>query len=86
MTAARMRSLFVAAAFLATPVQATPLIRRASVGAGRVQGADATFTGAISSDGRYVVFGSLASNLVGDGLGGGIFLRDRLSGTTERSP
>jgi Tol biopolymer transport system component len=40
----------------------------------------------ISDDGRYVAFGSDASNLVsGDtNYGGDIFVRDRLTGTTER--
>ena len=42
--------------------------------------------GRISADGRYVVFGSLASNLVpGDeNLVDDVFLRDRMLGTTER--
>ncbi|WP_386067870.1 hypothetical protein ACFJIW_24110 [Tahibacter sp. UC22_41] len=42
--------------------------------------------GAISADGRYVVFSSLAGNLVpGDNNGvADVFLRDRMSGTTTR--
>jgi Tol biopolymer transport system component len=43
--------------------------------------------GAVSDDGRYVAFGSGATNLVdGDanGAGGDTFLRDRVSGTTTR--
>ena len=86
MNASRIRSLFLAGVFLATSVQATPLIRRASVGANRVQGSDASPIGAMSSDGRYVAFASSAPNLTGDGLGGGDFLRDRLNGTIERIP
>jgi len=41
---------------------------------------------AISADGRYVVFESFASNLVGGDTNGArdIFLRDRQTGTTER--
>jgi Tol biopolymer transport system component len=42
---------------------------------------------AISDDGRYVAFGSSATNLVdGDanGVGGDVYLRDRASGTTTR--
>jgi Tol biopolymer transport system component len=41
---------------------------------------------AISADGRYVAFTSRASNLVPEDLNAGIdvFVRDRLSGTTER--
>lgn len=38
---------------------------------------------ALSADGRYVTFASLASNLAPDGVGG-LFVRDRLLGTTER--
>lgn len=40
----------------------------------------------ISGDGRYVVFGSIASNLVANDTNGwdDIFLRDRVAGTTER--
>jgi len=41
----------------------------------------------ISADGRYVAFGSRAKNLVPAdawGLRGGVFVRDRVDGTTER--
>jgi Tol biopolymer transport system component len=40
----------------------------------------------MSTDGRYVVFGSFASNLVANDTNGfdDIFLRDRVAGTTER--
>jgi Tol biopolymer transport system component len=40
----------------------------------------------ISNDGRYVMFGSFASNLVANDTNGfdDIFLRDRVAGTTER--
>lgn len=40
----------------------------------------------ISADGRYVVFGSFATNLVPNDTNGmdDIFLRDRIAGTTER--
>lgn len=42
----------------------------------------------ISSDGRYVVFASYASNLSTDGVppGGYLFIHDRVTGTTERLP
>jgi subtilisin family serine protease/Tol biopolymer transport system component len=42
---------------------------------------------AISADGRYVAFASLARNLVpGDpNVAGGVFVRDRVTGTTERA-
>lgn len=39
---------------------------------------------AISADGRYVAFVSAASNLVPDDAGGGVFVRDRATGQTER--
>ena len=62
MAASRTRSLFFAVIFVATSVHATPLIRRASVGANRVQGVDASQVAAMSSDGRYVAFSSAAPN------------------------
>ena len=43
-------------------------------------------TPSLSADGRFVAFGSDASNLVpGNTNIGGIFVRDRLNGTTERA-
>jgi Periplasmic component of the Tol biopolymer transport system len=44
------------------------------------------YTVAISADGRYVAFGSVASNLVPDDTNGrqDIFVRDRWAGTTSR--
>ncbi len=59
--------------------------RRVSVGAGG-QGNDSSGNPAISADGRFVAFGSSASNLVaGDTSGtGGVFVRDRLAGVTWR--
>ncbi len=40
--------------------------------------------GKVSNDGRYVLFGSTAGNLVpGDGVGADVFVRDRVLGTTE---
>jgi Tol biopolymer transport system component len=59
---------------------------RVSVDSGGVQG-DAMSAGpSISADGRYVVFESLATNLVAGDTNAvrDIFVRDRLSGTTER--
>jgi Tol biopolymer transport system component len=59
-----------------------------SVSSAGVQGnADSSFDpGAISANGRYVVFSSAASNLVaGDSNGAqDVFLRDRATGVTER--
>src|SRR6188474_2237255 len=50
------------------------------------QGNGGSFDSSISPDGRYVAFLSLASNLVPGDTNGvkDIFLRDRLTGTTER--
>ena len=59
---------------------------RLSVGSGGAQGDAGSEGGAISPDGRYVVFRSTASNLVSGDTNGkaDVFLRDRQSGTTER--
>ena len=60
--------------------------QRASVSSTSTQGNGPSFAAAISDDGRYVAFASLANNLVpGDSNGAtDIFVRDLLSGTTER--
>ena len=57
-----------------------------SVGPGGVQGNDDSFDPAISADGRFVAFGSDATNLVpGDTNGSDdVFVRDRQTGTTRR--
>src|SRR5690242_10558967 len=59
---------------------------RVSVGQHGVQAGDASYYPAISADGRYVAFVSVASNLVpGDSNGSlDVFVRDRVNGTTER--
>jgi Tol biopolymer transport system component len=51
-----------------------------------VQGNSTSTLPSISADGRYVAFGSLSTNLIGNDTNGlpDIFLRDRLNGTTER--
>src|SRR5262245_34931582 len=61
------------------------LTERVSVGSSGVEGNSQTFDTAISSSGRYVVFVSLASNLVpGDRNGAAdVFVRDRRTGTTH---
>jgi Tol biopolymer transport system component len=62
-------------------------IELVSLDSAGVQGnGDSHWGASISADGRFVVFGSLASNLVpGDTNGfADMFLRDRLNGTTER--
>src|SRR5205807_1977339 len=40
---------------------------------------------ALSASGRQVAFQSAADNLVADGLGAGVFVRDRRAGTTTRA-
>lgn len=59
---------------------------RVSVGGGGLQGNLGSYTPSISSDGRFVAFESLATNLVpGDSNGiSDVFVRDRLTSTTER--
>ncbi|MEX2158554.1 MAG: flexitail domain-containing putative surface protein [Dehalococcoidia bacterium] len=59
---------------------------RVSVDSSGTQGNDSSWAGSISADGRFVAFASVATNLVaGDTNGtGDVFVRDRLSGTTER--
>ena len=64
----------------------TGATERASVSTGGTQSDGGCGYVAISPDGRFVAFGSLAANLVsGDTNGtGDVFLRDRTTGTTER--
>jgi Tol biopolymer transport system component len=60
---------------------------RASVGAGGAQANDTSHFGpSISADGRCVVFGSSATNLVAGDTNAvnDVFLRDRMTATTER--
>jgi Tol biopolymer transport system component len=58
---------------------------RVSVSTGGEQGNGQSIHPAVSADGRYVAFGSYASNLVPGGTNGyaDVFARDRLAGTTE---
>ena len=63
----------------------TGAIERASVATGGAQANGLCEVPSISSDGRFVAFSSIASNLVAGDLGGfyDVFVRDRLNGTTE---
>src|SRR5689334_17069773 len=65
------------------PAQTTELVSRTATGG---QGNGDSRFGAISPDGRFVVFQSRATNLVAGDTNAkfDVFLRDRLSGTTER--
>jgi len=68
--------------------RATGITERVSVatGGGQGQGFSQSFTHSISADGRYVAFQSNATNLVPVDTNGApdVFVRDRLTGTTER--
>src|SRR5262245_43202792 len=61
-------------------------ITRASLAADGMEANGGSFQAAISADGRFVAFQSFATNLIpGEFPGsGGIFVRDRVAGTTER--
>jgi len=65
--------------------RASGVVTRASVGNGGVQGDDTSYGGDASDDGRFVVFGSHADNLVAGSASNDsqVFLRDTLLGTTE---
>jgi hypothetical protein len=60
--------------------------RRVSLNTLEVEGNGSSALGSISASGRFVVFKSEASNLVGNDANavGDIFIRDRTSGTTRR--
>src|SRR5438270_168011 len=64
----------------------TPAFTWISVANGSAQPDGASVSPALSSDGRYVAFESLASNLVPNDTNGweDVFVRDRVGGTTAR--
>jgi len=64
----------------------TGTTKRISVGTNRTEANDISLSPSISADGRYVVFSSLASNLVSGDTNetGDIFVYDLEAGTTER--
>lgn len=64
----------------------TGLTTRVSVSSGGAQANGVSYDGCLSSDGRYVVFGSHATNLVPGDTNGwdDVFVHDRLTGQTER--
>jgi len=64
----------------------TGTIRRASVSSGGTQGNADSGLPAVSADGRFVAFDSMASNLVPGDTNGkrDVFVRDREAGTTRR--
>ena len=61
-------------------------LQRVSLANDGSQGNGGSYLGGISSDGRFVVFGSQADNLVAGDTNGAFdaFVRDRLAGTTTR--
>ncbi len=66
--------------------QSTGMTERVSVSTAGVEANNDSDAGSLSLDGRYVAFWSRASNLVAGDTNGvaDIFVRDRLSGVTER--
>lgn len=73
-----------AAMLLASPGVQAGQITRVSVSSAGVQGNSNSFISAISADGRYVAFTSIADNLVSGDTNGltDVFVRDRLTGKT----
>ncbi|MBI2838203.1 MAG: hypothetical protein HYX75_07820 [Acidobacteria bacterium] len=64
----------------------TKTIERVSLGEGGEEGDWITYGQGVSPSGRFVLLGSVATNLVADDTNGkrDVFLRDRKTGTTER--
>src|SRR5262245_10712203 len=88
-----MKPVFVAAVCLpllallpGPPATAAGVTERVSVDSAGIEGDSESELCAVSADGRFVAFASLASNLVpGDTNGvSDVFVHDRLTGTTER--
>ena len=76
-----LASLLIPGTALAHPPGVT---QRISVNSAGEEGNDASGISAISGDGRFVAFGSAATNLIpGGNLPFGIFVYDRQTGTTE---
>lgn len=71
---------------ISVPAYAQNTTTRESVGSGGAQSNGGSFSTGLSADGRYIMFGSLASNLVtGDtNATADVFVHDRQLGTTER--
>src|SRR4030095_1700225 len=89
--AARMGALGLGLAVLLLAIpssaQVTERVNLSSAGSQANHSSDLPARGDfVSSDGRYVAFSSTADNLVAGGTNGAwdIFLRDRLTSTTER--
>src|SRR2546430_12250860 len=62
-------------------------VERVSVGSDGTQGDNDSQAAALTANGRFVAFASLADNLVPDDTNGSfdVFVRDRQRGTTERA-
>jgi Tol biopolymer transport system component len=70
----------------AVPARGASQLERASVNSAGAQANGYSFETSVSSDGRFVTFGSTASNLVAGDVNAAadVFLRDRVGRTTER--
>lgn len=74
-------ALILSAASGAAVAETTLLVSEATDG---VPGNGGSTTSSISANGRYVLFNTTADNLVPDGLGGGLLVRDRETGINHR--
>src|SRR5438045_2441417 len=86
------RGALAAAGSLALTLATTPAsawasetTERTSVSSTGEQANGDSLAAAVAADGRYVAFDSSATNLVKGDTGGGVYVRDRLKGTTERA-
>jgi Tol biopolymer transport system component len=86
MSSLRARTTISTAVLVLSAPLSAQVMQRVSLGPNGVQANDTCWESSLSADGRYVAFSSPASNLVpGDTLGHwDVFVRDRVSGTTER--
>ena len=80
-------AILILAMFKISPVFAQGTIELISKSSSGVVGNDNSLSSVISADGRYVAFTSAADDLApgnpNNGLNGAVFLRDRVSNTTE---
>jgi hypothetical protein len=82
-----MKSLLALVLLIGAAPALAQVTQRVSVSNAGLQGNEWSVGSAISADGRFVAFSSLADNLVPGDTNGveDVFVRDRLSGTTERA-
>jgi hypothetical protein len=84
---APMKSLLALVLLIGAAPALAQVTQRVSVSSAGLQGNEWSVGSVISADGRFVAFSSLADNLVPGDTNGveDVFVRDRLSGTTERA-